>query len=98
MRNDNNPKRIKRNSLSSTESRYVEFKVIPFTFSPTFHVLQPNFLSLSLYRMCLMYYIEMCQGPSTMIYETPRIGTRYLNLDDPLAQGMQVYHLDTRHL
>ena len=34
----------------------------------------------------------------TVLYETPKIGTRYPRVDNPLAQGTQVYHLDTGHL
>ena len=34
----------------------------------------------------------------TVLYETPKIGPRYPRVDNPLAQGTQVYHLDTRHL
>jgi hypothetical protein len=34
----------------------------------------------------------------TVLYETPKIGARYPRVNTPLAQGTQVYHLDTRHL
>jgi hypothetical protein len=34
----------------------------------------------------------------TVLYETPKIGPRDPKVDNPLAQGTQVYHLDTRHL
>ena len=33
-----------------------------------------------------------------VLYETPKIGPRYPKVDNPLAQGTQVYHIDTRHL
>jgi hypothetical protein len=34
----------------------------------------------------------------TILYETPKIGPRYPRVDNPLAQGTQVYHLDITHL
>jgi hypothetical protein len=34
----------------------------------------------------------------TVLYEIPKIGTRYPRVDNPLAQDIQIYHLETRHL
>jgi len=33
-----------------------------------------------------------------VLYETPKIGARYPRVNNPLAQGTQVYHLETSHL
>jgi len=33
-----------------------------------------------------------------VLYETPKIGDRYPRINNPLAQGTQVYHLETSHL
>jgi len=36
--------------------------------------------------------------PFVVVYETPKIGGRYPKVNIPLAQGIQVYNLDTGHL
>ena len=33
-----------------------------------------------------------------VVYETPKIGARYPRVNNPLAQGTEVYHLGTSHL
>ena len=33
-----------------------------------------------------------------VLYETPKIGSCYPRVDNPIIQGAQVYHLDTIHL
>jgi hypothetical protein len=34
----------------------------------------------------------------TVLYETPKLGARYPTVNNPLAQGAQLYHLPTSHL